>query len=297
MRDEPFSHEELTRHDAFLAKYFVAGGAFLVLGSAHMVSRTCRGRLSGSHGAATRPPRPRPLEHACDDRRWRHAARDRADVVRAATHRRRPLASNGMAQFAFWLTAVGLTVFYVALVGDGIAMSRLVAARVGVSGRKGASRQVVQGALGIGAGIMGLGYWCFAANVLLTVFQARLVRVPKPQTHLWKFLATGALALTVGTVQGVIQVTPAQRGLALSREARGRVDRPHQPRAHQSRHRLDDARRRRAVRARAAARRRRAVRRHANTVLVAASSAARSRSTHPASTSASTRAASSSAAG
>ena len=35
--------------------------------------------------------------------------------------------------------------------------------------------------VGVGAGIMGLGYWCFAANALLTVFQARLVRVPKPQ--------------------------------------------------------------------------------------------------------------------
>src|SRR5439155_10992755 len=63
---------------------------------------------------------------------------------------------------------------------------------------------------GIAAGIMGLGYWCFAANVLLTVFQARLVRVPKPQAHLWKYLATGAVALTVGTVQGVSQVTPAR---------------------------------------------------------------------------------------
>jgi hypothetical protein len=32
--------------------------------------------------------------------------------------------------------------------------------------------------------------------------------VPKPQWHLWKFFATGAAALTVGTVQGVIQVAP-----------------------------------------------------------------------------------------
>ena len=63
--------------------------------------------------------------------------------------------------------------------------------------------------VGIGAGVMGLGYWCFAANVFLTVFQARLVRVPKPSRHLWKFLATGAAGLTVGTVQGVIQVQPA----------------------------------------------------------------------------------------
>ena len=63
--------------------------------------------------------------------------------------------------------------------------------------------------VGMGAGVMGLGYWCFAANVFLTVFQARLVRVPKPNGHLWKFLATGAAGLTVGTVQGVIQVQPA----------------------------------------------------------------------------------------
>ena len=55
---------------------------------------------------------------------------------------------------------------------------------------------------------MGVGYWCFAANVALTIFQGRLVRVPKPSAHLSKFFLTGALALTAGTVQGVIQVQP-----------------------------------------------------------------------------------------
>ena len=39
----------------------------------------------------------------------------------------RPLASEGLAQGAFWFTAVGLLVFYVSLVGNGIAMGRLVA--------------------------------------------------------------------------------------------------------------------------------------------------------------------------
>src|SRR5438552_1672262 len=52
----------------------------------------------------------------------------------------------------------------------------------------------------IGAGVMGLGYWCFATNVALTIFTSRLVTVPKPQWHLWKYCATGAAALTVGTV-------------------------------------------------------------------------------------------------
>src|SRR5207237_6363428 len=58
------------------------------------------------------------------------------------------------------------------------------------------------------AGVMGVGYWCFAANVFLTIFQARLVRAFKPSGHLAKFLAVGAAGLTVGTVQGVIQVQP-----------------------------------------------------------------------------------------
>ena len=36
-RHEPYPDEELTRHDARLPKYFLAGGAFLVLGGVHMV--------------------------------------------------------------------------------------------------------------------------------------------------------------------------------------------------------------------------------------------------------------------
>ena len=38
----------------------------------------------------------------------------------------RPLASEGLAQAAFWLTALGLGVFYVSLVANGIAIGRLV---------------------------------------------------------------------------------------------------------------------------------------------------------------------------
>ena len=86
----------------------------------------------------------------------------------------------------------------------------------------------------------------------LTIFQARLVAVPKPHWHLWKFFATGAAALTVGTVQGVIQVQPANADWLYKAGPRGRVDRPDQPRAHQPRHRADDARRGRALRARRA---------------------------------------------
>jgi len=37
VRTTPFTDEELGRHDGKLAKYFVTGGGFLVLGSVHMV--------------------------------------------------------------------------------------------------------------------------------------------------------------------------------------------------------------------------------------------------------------------
>ncbi len=121
----------------------------------------------------------------------------------------RPLASEGLAQAAFWLTAGGLAVFYAALVGNGIAIGRLVQHGMDYEVAKQSRGQWYKAPIGAGAGVMGLGYWCFAANVVLTVFQARLVRVPKPSGHLWKFFVTGALALTVGTVQGVIQVQPA----------------------------------------------------------------------------------------
>src|SRR3954463_11862661 len=37
VRSDPYPEEDLCAHDDKLPKYFVAGGAFLVLGSVHMV--------------------------------------------------------------------------------------------------------------------------------------------------------------------------------------------------------------------------------------------------------------------
>jgi hypothetical protein len=210
VRDTPYSDEELTAHDRRLAKYFVAGGGFLVLGAVHMTIKNL----------------PWPEEWLAGAGYAGHLVRDLSNthvmIVGGGTLLatgltwyalprivRRPLASDGLAQSAFWLTAIGLTVFYVALIGDGIAMARLVHHGWEYQAAKAHLGKLYKVPVGVGAGIMGLGYWCFATNVLLTVFQARLVRVAKPDGHLWKFLATGASALTVGTVQGVIQVTPA----------------------------------------------------------------------------------------
>ena len=210
VREEPYPGDKLRAHDRKTAKYFVAGGLFLVLGSVHMVVKNL----------------PWVSEHLARTGYAGHLVRDLSNthvmIVGGGTLLAtglcwlvlprivgRPLASEGLAQCAFWFTVVGLLVFYVSLIGNGIAIGRLVEHGWDYQAAKNHMGKWYKAPTGIGAGIMGLGYWCFATNVAVTIFQSRLVKVPKPQWHLWKFFATGAAALTVGTVQGVIQVQPA----------------------------------------------------------------------------------------
>jgi hypothetical protein len=210
VRTEPYGADELGAHDRKTAKYFVAGGLFLVLGSVHMAVKNL----------------PWAADYLARTGYAGHLVRDLSDthmmIVGGGTLLAtglcwlvlprivgRPLASEGLAQAAFWFTAIGLFVFYVSLIGNGIAIGRLVEHGWDYQLAKNHMGKWYKVPTGMGAGVMGLGYWCFATNVLVTIFQSRLVKVPKPSWHLWKFFATGAAALTVGTVQGVIQVQPA----------------------------------------------------------------------------------------
>jgi hypothetical protein len=211
VRTVPYPENELGAHDPKVAKYFLAGGGFLVLGSLQMVAKNLP-------WAAEWLARAGYAGHLVRDLSNTHVMIVGGGTLIAtglcwyALPRivGRPLASNALAQCAFWFTAVGLLVFYVAFVGNGIAIGRLVAHGWDYEAAKASMGKWYKVPVGIGAGLMGIGYWCFAANVFLTVFHARLVRVPKLSGHLWKYLVTGAAGLTVGTVQGVIQVQPSQ---------------------------------------------------------------------------------------
>src|SRR5919201_706565 len=209
VREEPYPDDELYAHDRKTAKYFVAGGLFLVLGSVHTAVKNL----------------PWLAEYLARTGYAGHLVRDLSNthvmIVGGGTLLAtglcwlalprivgRPLASEGLAQCAFWFTAIGLAVFYVALIANGIAMGSLMEHGWTYPAAKAHMGNWYKAPVGMGAGVMGLVYWCFATNVFVTVFQSRTVKVPKPQWRLWKFFATGAAALTVGTVQGVIQVAP-----------------------------------------------------------------------------------------
>ena len=120
MREEPYAPEELGAHDRKVAKYFLAGGFFLVLGSVHMVLKNL----------------PWIEEYLARTGYAGHLVRDLSNthvmIVGGGTLIAtglcwlvlprvvgRPLASEGLAQCAFWFTVIGLAVFYVSLVGNG----------------------------------------------------------------------------------------------------------------------------------------------------------------------------------
>ena len=213
----------------------------------------CPRRLRG-------PPRPRPLEHAPDDRGRRHADRDRAD---AGTRCRGSSAGRSRATVSprrrSGSPPAGSPSSTSRWSANGIAMGRLVEHGWSYQTAKQHMGKWYKVPIGVGAGVMG-------ARLLVLRGERRPDRLPvaaraRPEAERspLEVLRHRSAALTVGTVQGVIQVQPANADWLYRGRPRGRVDRPDQPRAHQPRHRADDARRRRAVLPRAAARRHGAV--------------------------------------
>jgi hypothetical protein len=156
-RAEPYSGAEIGAHDRKLAKYFLAGGGFLVLGSLHMV-------LKNVPAVADWLARAGYAGHLVRDLSNTHVMIVGGGTLIAtgicwyALPRvlRRPLASNGLAQCAFWFTALGLLLFYIALVGTGIAMGKLVADGWTYQAAKAHLGNWYRVPVGMGAGVMGV---------------------------------------------------------------------------------------------------------------------------------------------
>ena len=204
-----YSEAEITAYDGSLPKYFLAAIVALAIGGLHAVVKSL-------------PPVSAWLT---DAGHGGHMARDLANthlvIVIGGTVAasgllwyvlprvaRRPLYSPLLATWSFWLTVAGAGGFYVSNVVLGLVFGQMTHDGIGYETAKpllGAWRTVP---IAVSASIMGVGYWTFTAEILLTVWAAGRVSERKPHGHLLKFFAVGAIGLLVGTVQGVIQVLP-----------------------------------------------------------------------------------------
>ena len=120
----------------------------------------------------------------------------------------RPLYSYGLAEMSFWCTLLGVFGFYFAQLSLGIAEGMLVH-----QGHPYGEAKEMLGAahklpVALTAAVLGLGYWTFTLNVLLTVFNSSGATAGRENRYVVKFLFMGAAGLFLGTVQGVYQVLP-----------------------------------------------------------------------------------------
>ncbi len=119
----------------------------------------------------------------------------------------RPMFSRTLCSVSFWFTAIGVLGFYVALIPIGFAEGSLV--------HQGYTYEQAKDMVGfwhkfpeaITASSMGTGYWIYVTNVVLTIWKGR-----RTGNQLEKFSAkfhlVAAVALLLGTLQGVYQVLP-----------------------------------------------------------------------------------------
>jgi cytochrome c oxidase cbb3-type subunit 1 len=205
-----YDADQIAAYDRSLPKYFLAAIIALVVGGAHAVVKSLppvhAWLIEGGHGG-----------HMAGDLANTHLVIVIGGTV-AATGlvwyvlprvARRPLYSNLLATWSFWLTVAGAAGFYLANTVLGLVFAQMA--------REGIDYETAKASLGalrtipiaLTAGVMGVGYWMFAAEILLTVWAARRMNTPRRHGHLLKYFAIGGLGLFIGTVQGVIQVMPA----------------------------------------------------------------------------------------
>ncbi len=119
----------------------------------------------------------------------------------------RPLYSRTLCNIGFWLTACGVFGFYCALLPIGLTEGALV--------HQGYTYQQAKDIVGfwhkfpeaVTASCMGLGYWLYVTNVVMTIWQSRR-DASTQQRFTVKFHMVASIALLLGTLQGVYQVLP-----------------------------------------------------------------------------------------
>ncbi len=119
----------------------------------------------------------------------------------------RPMYSRTLCNVSFWFTALGVIGFYSALIPIGYTEGTLV--------HQGYTYEQAKDIVGfwhkfpeaITAASMGVGYWIYVTNVVLTIWQGRRTGNTLEKFSA-KFHLVASIALLLGTLQGVYQVLP-----------------------------------------------------------------------------------------
>lgn len=204
-----YSKQEITSYDGQIPRYFLAAALALAIGGAHIIIKNIPGFWNWL------------WEAGYGGHLFRDLSNSHIIIVGGGTVlltgltwyllprlANRPLYSNTLAGASFWFTLIGVFGFYLAWLVLGLVEGNLVRGGMDYMAAKeliGAAHRVPTR---MTASIMGVGYWTYVLNVFLTITAARNVE-QKPHGHLLKFVGVSAAALFVGTVQGVIQVLPA----------------------------------------------------------------------------------------
>lgn len=119
----------------------------------------------------------------------------------------RPIYSLALGKFSFWCITVGIFGFYFAAIGLGWIEGEMV-----LQGFTDVEAKEAMGIwhpllLSVTATIMGVGFWTFITNVLLTLRQKPSADAPK-DVSLRGFIGFSVVAILIGTIQGVIQILP-----------------------------------------------------------------------------------------
>lgn len=207
-REREFTRAQITEYDRDVPRYFLFAALALALGGAHTLVKSVPGFYNWL------------WEAGYGGHLFRDLSNSHIIIVGGGTVLltgitwyglprwvNRPLYSNTLASLSLWFTVIGVYGFYVSWLVLGLVEGEMVR-----QGWQYAAAKEFVGVwhripTGVTSGIMGIGYWTYVLNVLLTVYVARFVK-QKPDGFLMKFAVVSALALFVGTVQGVLQVLP-----------------------------------------------------------------------------------------
>ncbi len=117
----------------------------------------------------------------------------------------RPIYSMKLALFSFWFMVVGVFSFYVTAVSLGYIEGSMVLTGMTAQQAQDSVGFWHTGLLAVTASIMGIGFWAFIANILLTLRQKVGPQAP-PDRTLRFLIGLSVCSLLLGTIQGVIQV-------------------------------------------------------------------------------------------